>query len=112
MSYYVLPESGIPVTASTVQRVTVLKQGTSDANKQRMKEYNEKIANRFKEPRLLVEGGIPTAQEWEEFLEDDEESAEEFQRLYDKVDVPEADNEFDPDTYDHYLNMELAVNTI
>ena len=74
-----------------------------------MKVFNEKIANGFKEPRSLAEGGIPSLDEWEDLLEDDDGFAEEFHRLYDNADVPEADDAFDPDAYDDCLNMELAV---
>ena len=108
ISYYVVSESGKPVTASTVQRVTVLEQQT-DANKQKMNIFSEKIAHRFKEPRLLVEGGIPSLEDWEDILEEDDGFAEEFHCLYDNTDVPEADDEFDPDTYNHYLKMEVSV---
>ena len=109
MSYSVLPESGIPVVAGTVQRVTYLEQQT-EANQQRMKAFNAKIANKFKEGRLATEGDMPKLEEWADLLEDDEDFAEEFNRLYGNNDVNEADDEFDPDSYDHYLNMELTVD--
>ena len=110
MSYYVLPESGIPVIAGTVQRMTYLEQQT-DANKERMKSFSSRIADKFKEGRLTVDSGeFPQLEDWEQLLEDDEDFAAEFNRLYDNLDVPEADDTFDPDSFDTYLNMELNVD--
>jgi hypothetical protein len=42
MSYWVLPESGIPVSATTVQRLTNDKHNT-EAMKRRMDQYEEKL---------------------------------------------------------------------
>ena len=110
MSYYVLPESGIPVIAGTVQRMTYLEQQT-DANKERMKSFNSRITDKFKEAPLTVDSGeIPQLEDWEQLLEDDKDFAAEFNRLYDNLDVPEADDTFDPDLFDTYLNMELNVD--
>jgi hypothetical protein len=43
-------------------------------------------------------------------IEDDPEFAEEFARTFDNPEVKEADEEFDPDSYDGYLNMELVLD--
>ena len=50
-SFHMLLESGLPIVASTVQRVTQLELET-DTNKQRIKSFNDKIADRFKEGHL------------------------------------------------------------
>ena len=42
MSYWILPESGIPISCTTVQRVTELEL-EKEENKERIKEFNEKI---------------------------------------------------------------------
>ena len=109
MSFHILPESGIPVVAGTVQRVTEAEKQT-DANKEKMKVFSEKIAQKFKEDRLVTVGRKPNLEEWADLLEDDEDFAAEFNCLYDNTDVAEADDDFDPDSYDAYLNMELTVN--
>ena len=109
MTFHVLPISGIPITAGTVQRMTELEKQT-DANKERMQEFSEKIANKFKESHLLSGKDRPSLEDWEDLLEDDEDFAAEFNRLFDNEDVPEADDKFDPDSYDHYLNMEITVD--
>ena len=46
MSYYILPESGIPIIAGTVQRVTTLELET-DATKERIERFNQKIKDRL-----------------------------------------------------------------
>ena len=109
MTYHILPESGIPIQAGTVQRVTEPEKNT-DATKEKMKVFNDKISDKFKEGRLASGGTKPNLEEWEELLEDDPDFAEEFNRLYNNSDVPEADDTFDPDSYDSYLDMELAID--
>ena len=34
----------------------------------------------------------------------------EFNCVFDNEDIAEADDEFDPDSFDHYLNMELSID--
>ena len=48
MSYWVFPNSGIPISITTVQRVTHLKTQT-DANRKRFKLYDTDITERFHE---------------------------------------------------------------
>ncbi len=108
MSYFVLPISGIPVSRTTVQRVTELEKQT-EANQQRFAAYNQAIADRFQEGRLATNGGKPDLEAWSELLETDPDFAEEFAQTFDNPDVKEADEEFDPDSYDTYINMELAI---
>jgi hypothetical protein len=43
-------------------------------------------------------------------IEADPDFAEEFARTFDNPDVPEADDSFDPDSFDHYLNMEIQLD--
>ena len=109
MTYHVLPASGIPVAAGTVQRVTYVEQQT-DSVRQRMSEFNRYIQDKFKEGRLAVDGDKPVLDDWAELLDDDEDFAAEFNRLFDNPDVAEADDSFDPDAFDQYLNMELAID--
>ena len=42
MSYWTLPESGIPISATTVQRLTNDERSTDEV-KNRMREFEEKI---------------------------------------------------------------------
>jgi hypothetical protein len=109
MSYFILPSSGIPVSRTTVQRMTELEKQT-DANRQRMTDFEKAIADRYKEGRLYSRGDKPDLEQWSELLETDPHFAEEFAQTFDNPDVNEADDEFDPDCYDSYLNMELAID--
>jgi hypothetical protein len=43
-------------------------------------------------------------------IEPDPDFAEEFTRTFDNPDIKEADEEFDPDSYDGYINMELLLD--
>ena len=108
-SFHILPESGIPIIAGTVQRVTQLELQT-DANKQRTKSFNDKIADRFKDRNLQFDGDNPDIDDWGELYEDDEDFVSEFYKVFDNEDVKDADDEFDPDSFDHYLHVELAID--
>ena len=48
MSYWVLPVSGIPISRTTVQRVTNLESATNQ-NQKRFEVYDKRIADRFNE---------------------------------------------------------------
>ena len=86
MTFFILPESGIPVQAGTVQRMTEPEKQT-DANKERIRAFSDKIAAKFKEGRLGVDGDKPKLEDWSELLEDDDDFAAEFGRLYDNNEV-------------------------
>ena len=109
MSYWVLPILGIPISRTTVQRMTELEKST-DVNKSRIIKYDASIAERFKEERLGKSGDKPDPADWSQLIESDPDFAEEFARTFDNPDVKEADDEFDPDSYDGYLNMELLLD--
>ncbi len=109
MSFYILPESGKSVVAGTVQRITHLEQQT-DAVKERMRDYSKSISLKFKEGTLDCDGERPKIDDWQNLLEKNPDFAEEFNSLFDNPDVPEADDIFDPDSYDQYLNTEFAVD--
>jgi hypothetical protein len=109
MSYKILPRSGIPVSRTTVQRVTELEKST-EANKARILAYDNAIAQRFKEERLAKNGDKPDPTAWAGIIETDPDFAEEFANTFDNPDVPEADVGFDPDSFDTYLNMGLSLD--
>jgi len=109
MSFWILPESGIPISCTTVSRVTPV-EAQMDMNKDRFRKFDESIGRKFKEPRLLVSGDKPDLGDWAQLLQDDEDFAEEFAKVADNENVVEADDEFSPDTYDQYLNSELALD--
>eukprot|EP00980_Cylindrotheca_fusiformis_P005759 scaffold1199_cov137-Cylindrotheca_fusiformis.AAC.1 len=75
-----------------------------------MTQYGRSISEKFHENRLTADGDKPNLADWETLLEDDPDFAEEFNLLYNNSDVPEADDEFDPDSFDRYLTMEVAID--
>ena len=75
-----------------------------------MRDHGEKISNEFKEKCLVVEGGKPTLTDWADLLDDDEDFAAEFNCLFENADVAKADDDFYPDSYNNYLNVELTID--
>ncbi len=100
--------SGIPVVAGNVQRVTHIEQQTNVV-KERMKEYSDKISLKFNEGRLNCDPA--NLDDWQDLLETDPEFGEEFNRVFDNTNVPEADALFDPDVYDHLVNAEFTIDS-
>ena len=108
MSYWILPISGIPVSRTSVQRLTLLEQNTEEI-RLRMRNFTDAVAVRFKEEFNVEKDTKPTVDKWSEF-QDDQDFIDEFQRVFSAEDIPEADDEFEPDSYDNYINMEIALD--
>ena len=51
----------------------------------------------------------PNIELWEDLAGDDKIFHEEFSRVITNEDIPEADNIFDPEEFDNYVNMEIAL---
>ena len=83
----------------------------TDTKKEKIKFFHNKILNKFKEERLVVDGDVPKLDQWVELLENDADFAEEFNQLFDNIDVPEADENLNPDLYGHYFDMELKIDS-
>ena len=47
---------------------------------------------------------------WKDRADGDKDFQNEFSRVFDNTDVKEYDDQFTPDSYDNYLNMELALD--
>ncbi len=109
MSCWISPVSGMPMSRTAVQRMTELEKST-DVNKARILKHDEATAERFKEERLAKCGDKPDPEDWAELIESDPDFTEEFARTFDNPDVKEADEEFDPDSHDGHINMELLLD--
>ena len=73
-------------------------------------EFDKEIKRRIKDDDFPVDGDLPDAVKWADMLEDDEDSQEEFDRIYQDKDIPEADDVFTPEIMDDtYINMEVAL---
>ena len=108
MSYWILPESGIPISCSTVQRVTNLESNTEEFKRRAQKfdeglkekwgvkssDLSEKIKNVPKDKLLSLE-------------DENEEFIEEYGRVISDKDLDDADDEYGVE--DPYLNMELGI---
>ena len=70
LSYWVLPSSGIPMSRTTVQRVTNLESQTEQCKK-RFSVYDKRIAERFNENYLQNNNDKPAVELWEELADDD-----------------------------------------
>ena len=82
----------------------------TDVNLQRIKGFNERIGDRFKEEHLHRDEAKPSLDDWGDLYEEDEDFLAEFYKVFHNTDVKEADDEFDPDSFDHYLHMEVAID--
>ena len=114
MSYWVFPKSGIPISRTTLQRVTHL-ETSIDANRKRFKHYHTAITERFhdvytQESFSATSSNNPTMEMWKDLADGDEDFQNEFARVFDTTDVKGDDDQFTPDSYDNHINMELALN--
>ena len=114
MSYWVLPSSGIPISRTTVQQVTVLEICT-DSNKARFKAFDkamqEHFHDRYEDTTFTgATNSKPTMERWAKLAEDNDDFRDKFNKVFNNEAVPEADDSFTPDTYDQYVNMELALD--
>ena len=76
--------------------------------------YDRAIEERFNE--VYTKGNFidtpnnkPNIELWEDLAGDDKIFHEEFARVITNEDIPEADDIFDPEEFDNYVNMELAL---
>ena len=78
--------------------------------------YDKRIAERFNEKYIDADylqntNDKPDIKLWEELADDDVVFYEEFTRVITNAGTPEADDTFDPESFDdNYLNMELDLD--
>ena len=77
MSHWVLPKNGIPISRTTVQRVTYLEMQT-DANKKRFDHYDKSINERFhqvytQESFSAPSSEKPTVEMWKDLADGNED---------------------------------------
>jgi Reverse transcriptase (RNA-dependent DNA polymerase) len=108
MSFWILTRSGHVVSRTTAQRVTNLEMKTQD-NQQMIRQYDQDMQRRLNDHNhLLVDHGLdePAGMPFV----DDPEFADAHDEAIDDARVPEADDNFTPDTYDDaYVNMEVSL---
>ena len=72
------------------------------------------MREKFRDDVILEQGEWPTLEQYPEFAEY-EEFVEEFQRIFSNEEITAVDDEFDPDSFYTYINMEVVLveyNTI
>ncbi|KAI2500086.1 Reverse transcriptase (RNA-dependent DNA polymerase) [Fragilaria crotonensis] len=118
MSYWILPESGIPVSATTVQRLTNAERAT-DETRSRMREYEEKLKTVFEAQSADITQTLRDIDVSKVIDPDNEdpEFFEEFARVIDNASLHHADDVITATDdvkamevgSDQYIGMELAL---
>jgi hypothetical protein len=112
MSYWILKQNGQIVSRTTVQCVPDLEL-TTDRLKALCSLYTTEVNERLDDKNFQVlEGAMDQPRDWNDFaLDTDPKFMEEMNKQipYDDDFVPEQD-EYTPDTFDSYLQMELSLS--
>ena len=110
MSFWILTDKCRVVSRTSVQRMTELeKQEQSVAS--RLKAFHDTIKLTIRDSaHVLEEGGKNDPYDWSNHpFDDDPDFQEEFNEVVSNPGIADADDTFTPDTYDTYLQMELAL---
>ena len=107
MNYWVLPESEIPVSRTTVQRITKVKR-VLEVNKDKSKIFYMKVSDKFKNRKLWADGYL-RPEDWKELAGNDEAFAKEFEKVFDNPDISDS-KDFSLDTFYGYVNMEISMD--
>ena len=108
MSYWILPSSGIPISCTTVQRLTELEKQT-DEWKRRIKEYDDTIEKKLDADVPISNKSLIGVDHTKIIDIDDEdpEFLEEFNRIISDESIKDVDDfKTDPDPY---LQMEIGL---
>ena len=110
MSFWILTPSCRVVSRTSVKRITNLEL-QEETNKRRMTAFDDEVKGYlFDYNHVLNDGSKPELYDWSTHpFEDDPDFQEEFDNPVNHPEVKEADELFTPDTYDQYLQMELAL---
>ena len=87
----------------------------TDANRKRFKHYDTAITKRLhdvytQESFAAPISDKPNMEMWKDLADGKENFQNEFARVFDNTDMKEDDDQFTPDWYDDYINMELALD--
>ena len=110
MLYWVLTQNSYVISRTTVQKVTNLENEILESQ-ETFSEFDEQIKGIIGEDDFPLEWNNPDPADWADISEDDEDFQEEFNRIYQDLDIPEADDTLTPDLMDDtYWNMEVALH--
>ena len=87
----------------------------TDANRKRFEHYDTDITEIFhkvytQDSSSAPRSDNPTMETWKDLADGDKDLQNESTRVFDNTDVKEDDDQFTPDSYDNYINMELALD--
>ena len=110
MSFWVLMPSCRVVSRTLVQRIMNLEL-QEETNKRRLTAFDDAVKEYLRYyNHVLNNGGKSEPYDWSTHpFEDDQDFPEEFDNAVNNPEVKEEDELFTPDTYDQYLQMELAL---
>ena len=110
MSYWVLTSNCTVIARTTVQRVTSLEMQATHM-KERTQAFDEATKTRMKDnEHVILEGGKTQPYDWNDHpFGKDPDFADELHKVVSNNELKEADDDFAPDVYDTYLNMESAI---
>ena len=110
MSYWVLTINCTVIARTTVQRVTSLEMQATHM-KERTQAFDETMKVKIKDSEhIILEGGKTQPYDWNDHpFDEDPDFTEEFHEVISNNELKEADDNFTPDVYNSYLNMELAI---
>jgi hypothetical protein len=110
MSYWVLQESGIPISAITVQRLTNDERNTVEMQ-QRMNQYDEKLKRVYEAQSADISNRLRNVDSSKiiDPENEDPDFFEDFMRVIDNATLKHADTNDVDVTSDPYVGMELAM---
>ena len=114
MSYWILPSSGIPISCTTVQRLTELEKKT-DEWKSKMEQYDHEVISKVENARnaIIPESTINdiSNQYLLDLEKEDEEFYEQFNKAIDDLSLKHADDAYSKEfgVEDSYLGMKLGL---
>jgi hypothetical protein len=110
MSYWVLQESGIPISAITVQRLTNDERNTVEMQ-QRMNQYDEKLKRVYEAQSADISNRLRNVDSSKiiDPENEDPDFFEDFMRVIDNATLTHADTNDVDVTSDPYVGMELAM---
>ena len=110
MSFWILTPSCRVVSRTLVQRITNLEL-QEETNKKKMTTFDDAVKGYLRDySHVLNDGSKSEPYDWSTHpFDDDPDFQEEFDNAINNPEIKEADELFTPDTYDQYLQMELAL---
>ena len=110
MSFWILTPSCRVVSRTSVQRITNFEL-QEETNKRKLTAFDDAVKGYLRDyNHVLNDGSKSEPYDWSTHpFADDPDFQEEFDNAVNNPEVKEADELFTPDTYDQYLQMELAL---